>query len=270
MRIITAICCALLSALAAEASAQSGPGPGADLNEVYASAVRRAQSGDVSGALARFLQVTAADPYWADAFFNVGSLSEHAGDHLSCALYFRRYLILEPEDPDRDDIERSIERCERAIEPAGTLQVTSTTPSDVRVAIEGVPMEQGSLGPLRLPPGSYRLSAEALDFHPWEQVVEVVADELTDVPVVLEAIPRYGSIRFEILQEGARVLVDGEEVGVSPLAAPIELLVGEYSIEVLKDGYHPWRRNVDVLRDLEDRLEIRLIDASVDLSQFGR
>lgn len=239
-----------------------------DLNADYASAVRRAQGGDVSGALERFKAVAEQDAYWADAFYNVGSLSEAAGEFQDCALYYRRYLILEPEDEEADEIRRSIARCEEQIVPGATIHVTSTVPERVRVAIDGLPMDQGSLGPIRVAPGTYTLSASALDYHDYSQQLEVAADQVFETTIELEAIPQYGSVSFDVVQEGARVLIDGEEVGVTPLDGPIRLEVGTYHVEIVKDGYHPWRRNLDILRDLDDFVDVRLIDESVDLSRY--
>ncbi len=241
-----------------------------ELNRIYEEALRNTQRGRNTAALEGFKRIAREDPYWSDAFYNVGSISEHVGHFQDCALYYRRYLILEPTDGDRDSIQRSITRCENAMGETGTLHVTATSPEHVRVVLDGIPMSEGELGPLPLTPGTHTISATLIDHYDSTQVVEVVAGETVSLTLTLQPQPFYGSVRFEVAQEGAEILIDGVSQGVSPLAEPIRLETGEYRVEVIKEGYHPWRRNIDILRDLDEVTDVRLIDESVDLSQFGR
>lgn len=259
---------AVLVAEIAPAADDAAPVP--DVTATFNEAVRLANQGDVTPALGLFTEVARADPYWADAYYNLGSLSEHAGLHQDCALYFRRYLQLVPDDADRGDIERSIAACEAALPNAGTLAVVVTSPGDAHVALDGVRLGDGGLGPVTLAAGSYTVSVTRADWVEASREVTVEAGGAATLEVALEPVPLYGSLRLQIVQDGARVLVDGVQVGVSPLTEPLRLVVGDYTIEVLMDGYHPWRRNVDVLRDLEDVIDIRLIDESVDLSRYGQ
>lgn len=241
-----------------------------DLNDEYARAASRAERGDLGAAIRGFKEIAALDPYWSDVFYNIGTLSEHRSSWQDCAIYFRRYLILEPDDPDADDVERSILRCEEAIVDGGTLTVTGTDPDLTRVSLDGVALGDGGFGPIRLRPGTYVLTASRDDYFDFTQSVDIVDGSTAEVLVRLEMVPQYGSVDFNLVQEGARIIIDGVEQGVTPLAEPIRLEVGGYAVEILADGFHPWRRNIDILRDLDEVIDVRLLDESVDLSQFGR
>jgi hypothetical protein len=241
-----------------------------DLNEQYERATSRATRGDLSSAIAIFKEIAAQDPYWSDVFYNVGSLSEHRSSWQDCALYFRRYLILEPDDAGADDVQRSVERCEAAMPSGGTLAVTGTVPEGSRVLLDGLALGDGGFGPVRLAPGTYVVTSTRMDYFEFTEAVEVTDGGTAEVFVTLQVIPQYGTVSFSLVQEGARILVDGAERGVSPLAEPIRLEVGNYSVEILHEGSHPWRRNIDILRDLDDEIDVRLMDESVDLSQYGR
>ncbi len=241
-----------------------------NLNNEYARATRRAERGDLSSAISVFKAVAAQDPYWSDVFYNIGSLSEHRSSWQDCALYFRRYLILEPDDSEADDIRRSIDRCEASMPSGGTLTVSGTDPEGSRVMLDGLALGDGGFGPVRLTPGTYVVTSTRMDYFDFTEAVEVTDGGTTEVFVSLQAVPQYGTVSFAVVQEGARILIDGVEQGVTPLAEPIRLEVGNYSVEILGDGHHPWRRNIDILRDLDDEVEVRLIDESVDLSQYGR
>ena len=46
--------------------------------------------------------------------------------------------------------------------------------------------------------------------------------------------------------DGARVLLGGREVGVTPLAAPAKIDAGRFPLEVLAEGYYPYSKRVDL------------------------
>lgn len=260
---------ASVSSFSGSASAEDEVMP-LDLNDEYERASRRAARGDVSSAVTIFKEIAAQDPYWSDVFYNVGSLSEHRSSWQDCALYFRRYLILEPDDSDLDDIQRSIDRCEAAMPAGGTLAVSGTDPEGSRVMLDGLALGDGGFGPVRLSPGTYVVTASRTDYFDFTEAVEITDGGSNEVFVTLQPIPQYGTVSFSVVQDGARILIDGVERGVTPLTEPLRLEVGNYSVEILGEGYHPWRRNIDILRELDDEIDVRLIDESVDLSQYGR
>jgi len=82
--------------------------------------------------------------------------------------------------------------------------------------------------------------------------------------------PTTGTLRIRSNVEGAKVIVDGREVGESPIAAPITLEPGEHEIFVEKEGYLPFRGQVNVqagadttaYADLGDATEYRAIHGS--------
>ena len=241
-----------------------------DLNDEYARASSQAERGDLPAAIRGFKEIAVLDPYWSDVFYNIASLSEHRSSWQDCALYFRHYLLLEPDDPDADDVERSIRRCEAALVGGGTLSVTGADPEGSRVELDGLTLGDGGFGPVRLRPGTYVVTSSRTDYFDFTQTVEITDGTTAEVFVNLEPIPQYGTVAFNVVQEGVRVVIDGIERGVTPLAEPIRLEVGSYGAELIADGYHPWRRSIDILHDLDDMIEVRLLDESVDLSQYGQ
>jgi hypothetical protein len=55
-----------------------------------------------------------------------------------------------------------------------------------------------------------------------------------------------GQVALAVEPAGARVLVDGREVGTTPLAEPLRVGPGQHVIEVRRDGYEELRREVTV------------------------
>jgi hypothetical protein len=69
---------------------------------------------------------------------------------------------------------------------------------------------------------------------------------------------RSGRLRIIASEEGATVYANGKAVGSTPLDAPIELAEGLNSIEVEREGFIRYRRDVEVVRDRDDELEVTL------------
>jgi hypothetical protein len=58
---------------------------------------------------------------------------------------------------------------------------------------------------------------------------------------------------------GARVLVAGREVGVTPLASPIRINAGRVSFEVLADGYSPFQKQIDAQGGRTTEVDVSLV-----------
>ncbi|MFT5430963.1 MAG: tetratricopeptide (TPR) repeat protein [Myxococcota bacterium] len=59
-----------------------------------------------------------------------------------------------------------------------------------------------------------------------------------------ERAPTTGTLRLSSNLEGARILLDGQEIGHSPLTAPMELSPGRHELALEHDGYLPFRSTV--------------------------
>ena len=59
-----------------------------------------------------------------------------------------------------------------------------------------------------------------------------------------EHAPTTGTLRLSANLEGARVFLDGREIGVSPLTDPMELSPGRHELALERDGYLPFRSTV--------------------------
>lgn len=249
-------------------AAQDGQDEAIDLTEAYERAAARAARNDISGAIRGFKAILEQDPYWASAAYNVGYLSEHIDIHSDCALYFRRYLVLEPEADDRDEVLAQIAECEDHMAESGTVTITGTTPAELPVMIDGLELGRGAFGPIALRPGEHTVTATRTDFEPFLYTFEVVDGSAEQVNVALWPVVYFGTVTFEVDQAGAEIYLDGNLVGTVPLTEPLRLAAGQYAFEVRKAGFHPWRRNIEVRRDDTIVTEVRLIDERVDLDSL--
>src|SRR5205823_4055464 len=71
-----------------------------------------------------------------------------------------------------------------------------------------------------------------------------------------------GRYQLEVTPAGARVSIDGLEVGVAPLSMPVWLSAGAHRLEISLDGYRSLQRNLDVAPDADERLSLSLVDAT--------
>ena len=89
-----------------------------------------------------------------------------------------------------------------------------------------------------------------------EEVGELVSLRAAALAARLEA-PEVGMLRIETQPAGARVRVDGRDVGLTPLE--VELPEGAHAVEVEKRGYTSTLERVEVRRGVEDDLRFDLL-----------
>jgi hypothetical protein len=100
-------------------------------------------------------------------------------------------------------------------------------------------------------PGAIAGFEEYLEVGANEEPAERLADARERIA---ELEQRVGRVALAIEPPGARVLVDGREVGTTPLAEPLRVGPGTHAIEVRLDGYAELRREVSVAQG--ERVEI--------------
>lgn len=68
-----------------------------------------------------------------------------------------------------------------------------------------------------------------------------------------------GTISFEVNEPGASVVVDGRDVGTTPLPAPVRVDVGPHLVRVIKAGYEPFEQQVKVLATQALSVDAKLV-----------
>jgi hypothetical protein len=234
-----------------------------DASAQFSEAARKAARGDLRGAARIFERLGAADPFWSNVFFNLAQIYEGQQDARNCALRYRRYLVLEPDAEDAASSRAAMQRCERRMGPSGRLHVTAAEPAGVPVYIDGAPVVSGASEPFALPVGRYTIRATAADYLPFEQQITVTEGQTVELAVTLVALPTFGTVSVTVTEAGAEVVVDGSGVGTTPLAEPLRLGTGRHLVEVTKEGFHKWQRRVEVFRQSDTPVEVRLLPSYV-------
>ena len=130
-------------------------------------------------------------------------------------------------------------------EIGGQWLVLTTEPEEAMVYIDEV-YEAGESGRVQkfLPLGRHTYRVDYALYHPEAGQVELTSEGRTELKVRLR--PAFGYVEVTSEPEsGARVLIDGKEVGVTPYRSdPLES--GDHRIEVLKAMYAPTSQMVTV------------------------
>lgn len=153
----------------------------------------------------------------------------------------------------------------------GFLSVESTPPG-ATVTLGGVAIGET---PLRqqVRTGEHELRLELPDYVPWGAAVDVAAGGTRRISQKLR--PDFGPLEIRSEPSGARVLLDGKEVGTTPLTLP-RVTPGRHRVRVsaAPESYEPFRTEVIVERErgappLFARLERREADLVVTTQPPG-
>jgi formylglycine-generating enzyme required for sulfatase activity len=135
--------------------------------------------------------------------------------------------------------------------------------TEARVAISGglsIPFGERYL----MRPGSYRVEARAEGYHPMSRDLQVTRADNQQLELVLEPLPGLLSVASE--PAGARVLIDGEELGMTPLT-DLSVEAGEHQLVVVAERYFPLQQPLEITgRQLPQRLELSLQPAWADIT----
>jgi len=134
-------------------------------------------------------------------------------------------------------VDKSVELVASSVSPGAVTGVFHdveiiTTPPGATVFVN-----EENRGPstasLRLLAGAYRLRLEMKYHKPHEESIKVVSRQTHNFTLVKVQ----GSVHLDSEPRGARIILDGQEIGVTPL--PFRLEGGTHEAEMILDGHHP-------------------------------
>ncbi|TDG12946.1 PEGA domain-containing protein [Seongchinamella unica] len=143
-----------------------------------------------------------------------------------------------------------------------SLQVIVVAQSAANIDISGLALPFGERYLLR--PGNYTIEVRAEGYHPFTTEVTVTDSDSQSVEVVLQPLP--GLVSIESQPAGARVTVDDQHLGDTPLS-DLALEAGERKIVIEAERYLPLQQNVEVTgRQLPQQLSVALEPAWAEVS----
>jgi len=134
--------------------------------------------------------------------------------------------------------------------PAGGIRIASQ-PSGARVMLNTT---EAGITPLTindLLPGDYRIQCKMDGYLHRPVTIKVKSSRIEQVDLKLM---KLYSLKIETNPAGARVLLNGKEMGMTPFTGPI--VVGTYQTQILLDGYVPWKELMIVSADYEKKIQL--------------
>lgn len=124
---------------------------------------------------------------------------------------------------------------------ARSVLVTVEAESPASLDIDGLYIPFGERILIR--PGEYALTVTAEGYHPLETTLPVSGADNQTLALQLQPLP--GRLTFSSTPPGARVLVDGEDIGATPLE-DVAIEAGEHSLRLEAGRYLPWEQSLAV------------------------
>jgi len=155
------------------------------------------------------------------------------------------FLLSRPssEEPKPEPVEGTA-----ALPTTGTLRV-ATQPEGARVLVNGEERGSSPLVVDALPLGTYKVRIERSGFQAEELEAAITAEapaasydialKAEKAQVVAPAAPKPALFRIRSQPPGARVAIDGKDVGTTPIER-LKVDAGTRVVRVLRDGYLPW------------------------------
>ncbi len=145
---------------------------------------------------------------------------------------------------------------------ARSVQVQVIAESEADVDIGGLLLPFGQR--LLMRPGDYPITITAPGYHPLEGQLSVTSEDSQTVEFILQPLP--GQLTFTSEPAGARVLIDNEQIGETPLK-DVAVEAGARTLTVEADRYISLTQDLEVTgREIRQQLDLTLSPAWADIS----
>ena len=213
-----------------------------------------------------------------DDHYNILQLAVASKDCKMIVLHAYAYGFLDPEDPDLPEMIGHRERCQTR-SPSFSIRVDAA-PEASAVFLNGVRVGDSPVENLVLMPGRYRLKVEMEDYVTHDVEIKVLQDSPKEFSPRLKKKVYFGNVMITSQPSGAVVRISerpcvdkkgdcpgplccarvsraSRKVGKTPFG-PLRMKVGKHYVELRKEGYDRFVRNVEVERDQTYEFEAEL------------
>ncbi|MCP4413963.1 MAG: PEGA domain-containing protein, partial [Gammaproteobacteria bacterium] len=136
----------------------------------------------------------------------------------------------------------------------GSLSINSE-PTNANVSIDGKVVGKTPATISDLNPGTYNVEVKIDDHIDWKESVEILSNNETTISAELNI--KTGTVCVNSKPTGAKVLIEGNEVGNTPVTKP-DLKPGIQNVEIQMEGYETWNEKVEVVPDKESAINAEL------------
>jgi len=207
--------------------------------ELVKEARRMYSSGRYEQAIAKFEEAYRISKD-AQILYSMAVSHQQLRDWETCVSVMEEFIAKTPPGPDPilDRARNTRDLCEARIESDQALSIT-TLPAGARVYVGNRNAGVKGQTPLTmtLRPGKHRVWIELDGYAPVMQDIEVQKREPFTLTVTLTERQDQGWLFVDATVKGAKVFVDGQQIGETPFGGPRQLDVGVHQVTVEREGY---------------------------------
>ncbi len=138
------------------------------------------------------------------------------------------------------------------------FEILSEPAGSASVQVDGEPVGRTPLTELALDAGEHELLVTAERFLDYRETVQVAGGGKRMV-ISVKLQPAWANMELVTTPAGARVFVDDQEVGSTPLS--VEMLHGSRRLRIGKAGFKTWQENIEIVAGEHRTLPITLVKA---------
>jgi serine/threonine protein kinase len=140
----------------------------------------------------------------------------------------------------------------------GVLTVT-VSPPEAQVFIDGSLMSENEMtNGLRMPQGSYQISAKAAGYLAYERPIVIESNKTLQLSLELKSNVKGNGQLHIYSYPWANLYIDDELIGTTPTPSPISLVEGNHRVVLMRDGYQPYDELVTIGTGGVTRLQVQL------------
>jgi len=162
---------------------------------------------------------------------------------------YEDYLHLSPDlsASDRAEVERSIQELRQRKRELMPELVIRSTPRGAEIYIDDQTKLMGQTpDKFRIEPGPHKLYLRKKGYEPQEKPFVMPTGKPLVLEFDLKPVQDYGNIQIVANVTGARVFVDGKNVGITPYREMPSVRIGAHQVILEKAGFYRWEQRVEV------------------------
>ena len=215
--------------------------------------------GDYDAAIQEFKAAFELKPTSA-VLFNIAKSYERMSRYEEAIDFYKQYLDLDPNTPDRSDVEEQIRRLQKSIrERFQELSVSSNPPgADIYLDDRNTGLQGQTNFRFKVQPGPHTLYLDLNGYEPVKRDFVMPDDKPLALEFELKKLENVGYLTIDVNVDGARIFIDGAIVGLSPYKQQKALPAGEHQVQIEAKGYPRYTQAFTIARDQTLPLAIAL------------
>ena len=200
----------------------------------------------------------------SELLYSIATTYQQLENWQECVNYMDRFLAKARHGPKRDRAANARKSCDARISRDQLLIIESDPPA-AKVYIDDRSKGVRGSTPFRnyVRPGAHIVWVELPGYEPIRQEIEVQVKEPFRINVAMRRVTHVGWMFVDCTITGAKVFIDGKNVGLSPFKEPLSYPDGRHQVVVERDGYTRFDKHVSVHKG-----ETTVVDAYLVRTEF--